>query len=369
MVVTHRVPSSARPTSSSGTTSGRRGRGRTAGRRSRPARVPGRPTSSSVLDGGQGTRRPRPTTRSGTGGDRHDQAPRPASPSGPAARGAPSRRRRSMRSTSSVEPAGAGDELRASLIAAPLDPRVPRAAERCRPRSSVAGAVGEAGVREQRPGARPAPAGRPPTWGGSGRPRGRTAGRRCGARPGRSRRRGPSAAPRFGGSATSRRATRPPGRTTRASSAKNAVELDEVAQGEAARDAVDRARRAPAGAGCRPAPGVRRCGRRPACRTTGRRRSARQAVGGQLAAEVAGAAGQVEHDRPRARAAAAHRPPPPADVHAERHDPVDEVVARRDGVEHRPDRLHLVVALGQVLRVDRQRRRLGGGHGPSLRAS
>ena len=32
-------------------------------------------------------------------------------------------------------------------------------------------------------------------------------------------------------------------------------------------------------------------------------------------------------------------PPPPADVEAERHDPVDEVVAGRDGVEHLPHRL------------------------------
>ena len=35
------------------------------------------------------------------------------------------------------------------------------------------------------------------------------------------------------------------------------------------------------------------------------------------------------------------------DVHPEGHDPIDEVVPRRDGVEHGPHGLHLGRALGQ----------------------
>ena len=148
---------------------------------------------------------------------------------------------------------------------------------------------------------------------------------------------------------------RPPGRTTRASSAKNGVEVDEVAQGEPARDAVDRRRRAPAGAGRRPATsGAVGAGRgEHAERQVDADRP--QPGGGQLAAEVAGAAGQVEHGGAAGQAEVAHRAPPPADVHAERHDPVHEVVAGRDGVEHRPHGPHLLLALGQVRRRCRAR--------------
>ena len=77
----------------------------------------------------------------------------------------------------------------------------------------------------------------------------------------------------------------------------------------------------------------------------------------------------------------AHRPPPPPHVEPERHDAIDEVVPRRDGVEHLADRLLLLLALGRVSRshdcrlgaigIDREashaaraRRRSGVPHSP-----
>ena len=74
----------------------------------------------------------------------------------------------------------------------------------------------------------------------------------------------------------------------------------------------------------------------------------------QLAAQVARPAGQVEHRGSPQQGERPHGPPPPADVHAERHDAVDQVVARGDGIEHVLHRPDLVVALGQL--------RTGGGH-------
>ena len=72
----------------------------------------------------------------------------------------------------------------------------------------------------------------------------------------------------------------------------------------------------------------------------------------ELPAEIAGAAGEVEHRRAGRQAEAVGPCAGATDVHAEGHDPVHEVVAGRDGVEHRPHRRHLVVTLGQMLGVD-----------------
>ena len=87
---------------------------------------------------------------------------------------------------------------------------------------------------------------------------------------------------------------RPPGRTTRPSSAKNGVEVDEVAQGEPARDAVDGA------VGHRQAQDVGLHPRRAAA--VGAQHAEAEvdrdravAGAGEVDAEVAGAAGQVEH--------------------------------------------------------------------------
>ena len=82
--------------------------------------------------------------------------------------------------------------------------------------------LGSRGTRASRASPR-ARAGRRPTGAGSGRRCRRRAARRSAARPGRSRCRDRSAAPGWAGSATSSSAMRPPGRTTRASSAKMAV--------------------------------------------------------------------------------------------------------------------------------------------------
>ena len=60
---------------------------------------------------------------------------------------------------------------------------------------------------------------------------------------------------------------------------------------------------------------------------------------------------------PARQAELADGPPPPAHVEAERHDPVDQVVARRDGVEHLAHRGPLLVALGQRVAIPARRRR------------
>ena len=83
---------------------------------------------------------------------------------------------------------------------------------------------------------------------------------------------------------------------------------------------------------------------------------------GEVDAQVAGAAGQVEHAAAGGRAERAHGPAPPAHVEAERHDPVDEVVARGDGVEHVAHGGALLVALGQRVAVP-----AGGGRSSAVR--
>ncbi len=71
----------------------------------------------------------------------------------------------------------------------------------------------------------------------------------------------------------------------------------------------------------------------------------RQALGGQLPTEVTGATGQVHDRRTDGQAERAHGATPPTNVHPEGHDAIDEVVARRDGIEHRAYRRHLRLAL------------------------
>ena len=148
----------------------------------------------------------------------------------------------------------------------------------------------------------------------------------------------------------------PPTRTTRASSAKNGGKLAQVAQREPARGAVDVAvaegepqhvgehtgDAAPIGA--QHAVGQVDADRLEAC-------------GRELAAQVAGAPGEVEHDRAAGQRELVDGAPPPADVHPERHDAVHEVVARGDGVEHRPHRGGLLLALGQWRVTARDARR------------
>ncbi len=73
------------------------------------------------------------------------------------------------------------------------------------------------------------------------------------------------------------------------------------------------------------------------------------AGGAQLPAQVARAAGQVEHHRSLGQAQLPHRAATPADIETERHDPVDQVVAGRDGVEHRADHPDLLVPGRQVV--------------------
>ena len=167
---------------------------------------------------------------------------------------------------------------------------------------------------------------------------------------------------------------RPPGRRTRASSAKNGRELDEVAQGEAAGDAVHGAVGEREARGRRPAPAGRRCGRRRACRRTGRRRwLGSPARSRSMQRSPVPAARSRTSDPGPGGSEGGHRPPAPADVEAERHDPVDEVVAGSDGVEHRPHGFDLLLALGEVgplpRAIARCVRRVGRGGGCGRHAS
>ena len=72
---------------------------------------------------------------------------------------------------------------------------------------------------------------------------------------------------------------------------------------------------------------------------------------GEIDAQVARAGGEVDDRGARGKGQEAHGLAAPAHVQPKRHDAVHEVVARGDGVEHLADRLHLVVALGQLLGV------------------
>ena len=131
-----------------------------------------------------------------------------------------------------------------------------------------------------------------------------------------------------------------------------------------------------AGAGRRPGPAgasVRAWASIPADRSTP---TAVVAGRGQVAAQVAGPAGQVEDPVRRAAGPArATAVRPPAPVQPEGHDPVDQVVAGGDGVEHGPHGADLVVPLGSSVarlpsrrsarrRPDRLRRSNGRGSRP-----
>ena len=164
----------------------------------------------------------------------------------------------------------------------------------------------------------------------------------------RSRCRGPSAGPRLSGVGDLEQRDSPAGPHDASELGEERRQLD---AGCAARTRTWRRRRRRRGAGgaarrpsTRGAP-LRSARSIPSDRSTliGSRPAA-----AQLAAQVAGARREVEHDRAagQARASSTVRSPP-ADVHPERHDPVHEVVARSDGVEHRPHRADLLLALGQ----------------------
>ena len=162
---------------------------------------------------------------------------------------------------------------------------------------------------------------------------------------------------------TSSSAMRPPGRTTRASSTKKVVEVDEVAQGESARDAVDRGVRdgQAEDVGLDPRRAAVVGAQHPQAEVD---RDGTVAGPGEVDAQVARAAGQVEHPAARRQAELPNGAPSPAHVEAERHDPVDQVVARRDGVEHLAHGGPLLVALRQRVAVPARRRRH---RGPRLR--
>ena len=65
---------------------------------------------------------------------------------------------------------------------------------------------------------------------------------------------------------------------------------------------------------------------------------------GEVDAQVAGAAGEVEDPAAARQRQLLDGAASPAAVEPERHHPVDEVVAGGDGVEHAAHRLHLLVA-------------------------
>ena len=210
--------------------------------------------------------------------------------------------------------------------------------------------IGEAGPLQHGSPSRPAAAGRRRSAAGSGTPPGPTASRRCAARPCRSRCRGPSARAGCGG--CRRRAGRRgrPGRTTRPSSTKNAprstrlrranphVTPSTEASGTGSRRMSAWTRGAPLRS-ARSMPRLRstETGRYPA-RATSMHRSPVPLARSRI---------RLPPGRSRER----DGPAPPAHVEAERHDPVDEVVARGDGVEHLAHGGALLVALRQRVAV------------------
>ena len=206
--------------------------------------------------------------------------------------------------------------------------------------------------RDHRP---PAREGRRRCGAGTGRPRRPTAARRCGARPCRSRSRCPTA--RSGCAGSRRRAGRscPPGRTTRPSSAKNAGSSTRL------RSANPHVTPSTDSIGHRQAQDVGLHARRAA---TGRRRASRRLRSTEIGWWPARARSMHRSPVPLARSRTrlpgaqlegAHRSPPPAHVEAERHDAIDQVVPRRDGVEHVADGADLVVALRKRFAIPRCR--------------
>ena len=71
-----------------------------------------------------------------------------------------------------------------------------------------------------------------------------------------------------------------------------------------------------------------------------------------LPAEIAGTAGKVDDCASAGYTEPFHRRLAPSDIKPERHDAVDEVVARRDRVEHRPYLTPLLLPSWQMVGVD-----------------
>jgi hypothetical protein len=83
---------------------------------------------------------------------------------------------------------------------------------------------------------------------------------------------------------------------------------------------------------------------------------------GEIDAEIPGARGEIEHGGPGRKGEIADRPSAPPDVEAEGHDPIDEVVSRRDRVEHLADGALFLGALRERVSVP-ERRAVGGSAG------
>ena len=67
---------------------------------------------------------------------------------------------------------------------------------------------------------------------------------------------------------------------------------------------------------------------------------------GEIGAQVAGSAGEIEHQTSGREAQEANGLAPPPHVQTERHDAVDHVVPRRNGIEHLPNGGDLGLAFG-----------------------
>jgi hypothetical protein len=226
-------------------------------------------------------------------GGRRPAVPRPDRPTHTArARRAHRRRRRPTQVDLGVEAAGAWRRACALSHRATHD-------ELCRPGGSDVRVASANPARAPFGAARPDRAGRPPTWGGTGRRQGRTAARRCGGPPCRSTARGRPARAGSSGLADLEQGdpstrTHHPGQL-----GEERGQLDEVAKGEPTGDAVDRAVGNGQAPGCRLAPAARRAGVGEHAEGEVDADGSDHAGAGELAAEVAGAGRQVEHDRAR----------------------------------------------------------------------
>ncbi len=126
-------------------------------------------------------------------------------------------------------------------------------------------------------------------------------------------------------------------------------QLDEVAQGKSARRTVDGVigQGQSQDVGLHPGRTAAVGGEHPEAEVE---RQRPVSLAGQVDAKVAGTAGQVDHCARPWQIEQFHRLASPAHVEAEGHDPVDEVVSRRDGIEHLTNSGHLVVTFGQASR-------------------
>ena len=130
-------------------------------------------------------------------------------------------------------------------------------------------------------------------------------------------------------------------------------EVGEVAQRVAADDAVERPVASGSAAASAWTAGAGRCGWRPACPTTRSAPTTRPPARAARSPRSPVPQARSSDEGARRQAQGADGGPPPAPVEPEGHDPVDQVVAGGDGVEHRPDLRGLLVA-------GRQRRRRVG---------